>query len=341
MIYKPIRLSQPRPRHGATSGPRGRTGKVMAEPEGIDEREVELRMALLRERYGERFAEPEQEAGGAQAGGPGDCQGFPGAPGRRGRAGPGTVSAVQALPGRRPVKERDAVFLPVRELAERVRTRQMSPVALTRLFLDRLERLGPHVQRGRHAHRRSGRAAGAGGGAGDRGGPLPGSAARHPVRPQGRVRHRRLRDHLGCGTAARPGIRLRRHHRPQAAGRRRRAGRQDGAGGAGRRHGLPAGGRLVHRARPQPVGPRHVERRLLQRLRVGGGCGARAVRDRYRDVGVDHGAVHQLRGVGTAAYLRPGEPARGHAAHLRDGQARTDVPHRGRLRPRARRGGRR
>ena len=33
----------------------------MAEPEGIDEREVELRMALLRERYGGRFAEPEQE----------------------------------------------------------------------------------------------------------------------------------------------------------------------------------------------------------------------------------------------------------------------------------------
>lgn len=37
-------------------------GKVMAEPEGRDEREVELRMALLRERYGERFAEPDQEA---------------------------------------------------------------------------------------------------------------------------------------------------------------------------------------------------------------------------------------------------------------------------------------
>ena len=39
--------------------------------------------------------------------------------------------------------ERDAVYLPVRELAERVRTRQVSPVALTRLFLDRLERIGP------------------------------------------------------------------------------------------------------------------------------------------------------------------------------------------------------
>ena len=34
----------------------------MTEPEGIDEREVELRMALLRERYGDRFAEPDQEA---------------------------------------------------------------------------------------------------------------------------------------------------------------------------------------------------------------------------------------------------------------------------------------
>ncbi len=33
----------------------------MAEREGIDEREVELRMALLREWYGERFAGPEQE----------------------------------------------------------------------------------------------------------------------------------------------------------------------------------------------------------------------------------------------------------------------------------------
>ena len=34
----------------------------MAAPEGRDEREVELRMALLREWYGDRFAEPEQEA---------------------------------------------------------------------------------------------------------------------------------------------------------------------------------------------------------------------------------------------------------------------------------------
>ncbi len=35
------------------------------------------------------------------------------------------------------------VFLPVRELAEAVRTRQVSPMALAEAFLDRLERLGP------------------------------------------------------------------------------------------------------------------------------------------------------------------------------------------------------
>ena len=41
------------------------------------------------------------------------------------------------------MNEPDAVFLPLRKLATRVRERQLSPVALTRLFLDRLERLGP------------------------------------------------------------------------------------------------------------------------------------------------------------------------------------------------------
>jgi aspartyl-tRNA(Asn)/glutamyl-tRNA(Gln) amidotransferase subunit A len=35
------------------------------------------------------------------------------------------------------------VYTPVRELAEAVRARQVSPVTLTEAFLDRLERLGP------------------------------------------------------------------------------------------------------------------------------------------------------------------------------------------------------
>ena len=37
----------------------------------------------------------------------------------------------------------NAVFRPVRELAEAVRTRRISPIELAETFLDRLERLGP------------------------------------------------------------------------------------------------------------------------------------------------------------------------------------------------------
>ena len=37
----------------------------------------------------------------------------------------------------------DVVFLPVRQLAEGIRARRLSPVALAEVFLDRLERLGP------------------------------------------------------------------------------------------------------------------------------------------------------------------------------------------------------
>ena len=37
----------------------------------------------------------------------------------------------------------DAVFVPVRELGERIRARRLSPVALAEVFLGRLERLGP------------------------------------------------------------------------------------------------------------------------------------------------------------------------------------------------------
>ena len=37
----------------------------------------------------------------------------------------------------------DPVFMPVRELAEHVRDRRISPVALAETFLDRLEKIGP------------------------------------------------------------------------------------------------------------------------------------------------------------------------------------------------------
>ena len=37
----------------------------------------------------------------------------------------------------------DPVFMPVRELAEHVRARRLSPVALAETFLARLEKIGP------------------------------------------------------------------------------------------------------------------------------------------------------------------------------------------------------
>lgn len=39
----------------------------------------------------------------------------------------------------------DIVFAPIRELAERLRTRRLSPVALTEAYLDRLQKIGPRL----------------------------------------------------------------------------------------------------------------------------------------------------------------------------------------------------
>src|SRR5215831_16078203 len=39
----------------------------------------------------------------------------------------------------------DIVFAPIRDLAERLRTRRLSPVALTEAYLDRLQKIGPRL----------------------------------------------------------------------------------------------------------------------------------------------------------------------------------------------------
>ena len=234
--------------------------------------------------------------------------------------------------------ELDAVFLPVRELAERVRTRQVSPVALTRLFLDRLERIGPRYnavvtltadlaeKQAQESEREIGE--------GRYRGPLhgipyglkdvfategyPTTWGAGPLRDQAfdydATIVRRLRD-AGAVLAAKLAL-------------------VELAGGTGyRRADASFTGPGL-----SPWDPGDVERRLLERLRVGGRRGARAVRDRHGDVGIDRGTVEQLRRLRAAPHLRPREPARRHAADLRDGQAGADVPHRRRLRPRARRG---
>ena len=37
----------------------------------------------------------------------------------------------------------DVVFMPVRELGKLIRSRKVSPIELTEIFLERLEKLGP------------------------------------------------------------------------------------------------------------------------------------------------------------------------------------------------------
>src|SRR5436190_211597 len=39
----------------------------------------------------------------------------------------------------------DILFAPIRELAERIRTRKLSPIALTEAYLDRLDKIGPRL----------------------------------------------------------------------------------------------------------------------------------------------------------------------------------------------------
>ena len=39
----------------------------------------------------------------------------------------------------------DILYAPIRDLAERLRTRRLSPVALTEAYLDRLQKIGPRL----------------------------------------------------------------------------------------------------------------------------------------------------------------------------------------------------
>jgi Asp-tRNA(Asn)/Glu-tRNA(Gln) amidotransferase A subunit family amidase len=61
----------------------------------------------------------------------------------RGEEGRGTVEMIEAAPARRPSSEEELAFAPLTELAALVRTRQVSSVELTRLYLERLRRYDP------------------------------------------------------------------------------------------------------------------------------------------------------------------------------------------------------
>ena len=159
------------------------------------------------------------------------------------------------LPGGAVMAE-DVVFSPVRQLAEGIRARRVSPVALAETFLDRLETPRSALQRGGHGHARPRAEQARRAERGDRGrayrGPLHGipygakdllaTAGGIPTTWGAAPFQERCFD---CDATV----------DPQARGRGRGALREARDGGAGGRHGLPPAQRRVHRAGRQSVEP--------------------------------------------------------------------------------------
>ena len=261
--------------------------------------------ALVRERYGGRLApgeleEREQGRRGDRRGGAGPPRG---AAHQRRRAG----AAVRAVP-RRPVMAEE------RRLRARAPARRAGP----RRAASRRSRWPRHSSTG---WRRSARAttpwsrsrASARWRAGPaRGGEIAAGRYRGPLHgiPYG------AKDLLataggipttwGAAPLRGPRVRLRRDRHPQARGGGRGAVRQARDGGAGRRHGLSPAQRVVHRPGREPVEPRRVERRLVERLGLGGRRGLVPVRHRLGDLGLD-----PLARAATAASPACGRPTGG------------------------------
>ena len=162
------------------------------------------------------------------------------------------------------------VFRPLRELADAVRERRVSPVALAETFLERLEQLGPRynavvtvtreraMTEARRAEARSPPAAGAGRCTAFRTAPRTFSRRAAAFPPRGAPRRYASRRFDFDATVIR------------ARSGRRRARGEARDGRAGRRHGLSPAERVVHRPRASRRGTRTLERRLLERLGLGG-----------------------------------------------------------------------
>ena len=60
--------------------------------------------------------------------------------------GPGTVTPLEGASGERPDSDEVLAFAPLTELAALIRTRRISSVELTRIYLDRLQRFDPQLQ---------------------------------------------------------------------------------------------------------------------------------------------------------------------------------------------------
>ena len=185
----------------------------------------------------------------------------------------------------------------------------------------------PQARRGGDGDPRAGARPGAPREPGAARGQGPRSPSRDPVRGQGPAGHEGHPHDLGRRAATASQVF---DYDATVVERLREAGAvlvgQARHGRAGGRHGLQQPRRQLHRTGPHALEPRLLERRLLERLGGGDRRGARGLRDRLRDLGLDPHARDLLRPVRAAAHLRPRLPPRRDGAVLDARQARPDVP---------------
>ena len=170
---------------------------------------------------------------------------------------------------KRPANLEDVAFWPVRHLAELIRTRQVTSLELTEMYLARLHRYNGLLNNVVTFLDDYGRAEAQARRRGDRRRQVQGPAARHSVGREGHHLGQGLQDDVGIGAVQGSGVRLRRDRRRDAARGRRGVDRQGLDRRARRRR------QLVRRTDQEPVGSDAGLERIVGRPVVGDGGGLR------------------------------------------------------------------
>ena len=225
-----------------------------------------------------------------------------------------------------PESREELAFLPVTALSELIRTRQISSLELTRLYLDRLQRFDSilHAVVTLTEDRALRKAA-------EMDAELARGLYRGPLHgiPWGAKDLLAVRGYpttWGAGPIPRADHRRRRDGGP-AAGR-------GGGGAGGEAHPRRArdGRCLVRWDDPQPLESRAGLERLVCGLGRGCSCRPSRLRDRHGNAGLDLLPLHAGGGHGAAPNLWPSPPHGCDGALVEHGQDRPDLPERGRLR---------
>ena len=131
---------------------------------------------------------------------------------------------------KRPQNLEEVAFWPVRDLAELVRTKQVTSTELTTMYLNRLKRFGPKLECVVTLTEARAMEAGASGRRGNQEREVPRPAARNSVRRQRSPGREGIPDHVGIGRVQGPNHRRNRDRHSEARRRRCGAGREANLG---------------------------------------------------------------------------------------------------------------